>query len=194
MANTTTYMGLKHIGFLPGYAADYQLQAKKITNTNATAIYFGDPVVFSSGYIQASGSTTGQIDGVFQGCTYVNSSNQTVWDPHCPVSTTATCYVMAAPGALFLGQSSNTALAQSDVNKNIGLVSGSGQTVGGYFSGYLLDAANKGTTNTLTMRIVQLFSDYQPNTSVNGADNSSAYNMAIVTFNNQDFRANTTGV
>lgn len=195
MANTTTYMGLKHYGFLPGFAADYQLLPRKVAASNATAIFWGDPVKMSSGYIQATGTTTAQIDGVFQGCYYVNSSNQTVWDPHCPASTTATCYIIASPGSLFIAQSNGTALTQANVNNNAGLISAfAGQTVGGYLSGYQLDAGNIATTSTYPIRIVRLFSTDQPNTSVNGADDSSSYNMAIVTFNNTDFKSGQTGV
>ena len=72
MANTTGYMGFKQIGYLPGSAPDYQLQALTISNANATAIYRGDPVVFSSGVIQRAenGSTT--VHGIFDGCTFVD--------------------------------------------------------------------------------------------------------------------------
>ena len=68
MANTTSFMGFKHIGYLPGYAPDYQYQAKFVSSANATAIYRGDPVIFSGGYVQAAATGTGQIDGIFDGC------------------------------------------------------------------------------------------------------------------------------
>ena len=192
MANTTTYMGLKHIGFLPGFAPDYQLMSKKVASSNATAIYRGDLVVFASGYIIAATNGTGRVDGVFDGCYYVDSTGLTKWSPFCPANTTATCYVLSAPGSLFLAQSNNTAITQANVNQNIGFVTGVGQTVGGGFSQYRLDAASIGTVSTYPLRIVQLFSDLDP-AGVNGTDNASAYNMAVVTFNSQDFRSGQTG-
>lgn len=193
MANTTGYMGFKHIGYLPGYAPDYQTQTRTVGSGNATAIYRGDPVVYSSGVAIAATNGTGQVDAIADGCTYVNTSGQTVWSPYVPASTTATLYVISAPGALFLAQSNGTAVSVSNVNKNAGFVTGTGQTTGGGFSLYQLDAGNIATTSTYPFRIVNLFSAMAPS-SVNGTDNSSNNNMAVVTFNSQDFRAGQTGV
>lgn len=193
MANTTGYMGFKHIGFLPGYAPDYQLMAKPITNANATAIYRGDAVVFASGYIQRAENGTAAVDGVFDGCYFTDSNGKTNYQSYCPASQTATAQVISAPGALFLAQSNNTAITRANTNKNAGFVVGTGQTTGGQFSLYQLDAANFSTAASFPFRIVQLYSDIAPS-SVNGTDNSSANNMAVVTFNSQDFKAGQTGV
>ncbi len=193
MANTTGYMGFKHIGFLPGYAPDYQLQAKTVAASNATSIYRGDPVTFSAGYIIAADATaSAKVDGIFDGCTFVDASGVTKWQPYCPASQTATCYLITAPGAMFLGQSTNTAITQANINSNIGYVIGTGQTTGGGFSLYTLDSGHIGTTATYPFRLVNLASAIYPS-GVNGTDNSSAYNMAVVTFNNVDFRAGQTG-
>lgn len=196
--NTTGNMGFKHIGYLPGYAPDYQLNSPQtVQSSNSTAIYHGDPVIYSGGYIYAAtagtSSTTGTIQGIFDSCVYVDSTGRTVQSPYCPASQTATCYIISAPGALFLAQSNNTALTQSNVNKNIGFVTGTGSTYTG-LSGYFLDAGNIATTSSYPFRIVRLYSDYVPSaTGINGA-NASAYNMAIVTFNGQDFRAGQSGL
>lgn len=193
MANTTGYLGFKHIGFLPGYAPDYQLQSKITGAGNTTAIYRGDPVTFSSGLIiRAEATSSAKVDGIFDGCTYTDSSGNTKWSPYCPASQTATVYILAAPGAMFLGQASNTAITRAQINSNIGFVVGTGQTTGGGFSLYTLDSGAIGTTATYPFRLVNLFSDIQPQ-SVNGTDNTTAYNMAVVTFNNQDFRSGQTG-
>ena len=114
MANTTGYMGFKHLGFLPGYAPDYQLRAEVISNANATAIYRGDPVVHSSGVIVAAVTTGSQVYGIFDGCMYTDSSGNTKWSPYCPATQTATGYVLIAPGAMFLAQASNTAIVTSN--------------------------------------------------------------------------------
>jgi hypothetical protein len=193
MANTTGYMGFKFFGMLPGYAPDMQLSAVPIAGSNSTAIYRGDAVIFSSGNIIAASTGTGQIDGVFDGCTYVDSTGNTRWSPYCPASQTATGYVINAPGAMFLAQSNGTAISRANVNKNAGYVIGTGQTTGGGFSLYTLNAAEIITASTGTFRIVGLFSDYAPS-AVNGTDNSSNNNICIVTFNNQDFRSGQVGI
>ncbi len=193
MANTTGNMGFKHIGFLPGASPDYQLQAKLVSNANATAIYRGDPVVFSSGYIIAATGGTGAADGIMDGAMYTDSSGNTKWSPFCPATQTATVYILSAPSALFLAQSNGTAITQANVNKNIGFVTGAGTTIGGGFSGYQLDAGNIGTNSAYPFRIVNLYSAYAPS-GVNGTDNASNNNMAVVAFNSQDFKAGQTGV
>ena len=142
--------------------------------------------------IAADANNSAKVDGVFDGCTFTDSSGNTKWQPYCPASQTATCYILAAPGSMFLAQSNNTALTQANVNSNIGYVAGTGQTTGGGFSGYFLDASKIGTTATYPFRIVNLYSAIAPST-VNGADNSSSYNMAVVAFNNVDFKAGQTG-
>lgn len=193
MANTTGYMGFKNIGFLPGYAPDYQLQAITVGAGNATSIYRGDPVTYSSGVmIAADAAASAKVHGIFDGCTFTDSSGNTKWQSYCPASQTATAYILAAPGAMFLAQSNGTAISRSNVNSNIGYVTGTGQTTGGQFSGYFLDASKIGTTSTYPFRIVGLYSDFAPS-GVNGTDNASNNNMAVVTFNNVDFRAGQTG-
>lgn len=193
MANTTGFMGFKQIGYLPGASPDYQIMSNVVAATNATAIYRGDAVVFSSGNILAATNGTGQVDGIMDGAQYIDTNGNTVWSPYCPASTTATVYVLKAPNALFLAQSNGTAIVTSNINKNIGFVAASGTTRGGGFSGYTLDAANIATTSTFPFRIVNLASAYLP-ASVNGTDNTSNYNMAVVAFNSQDFKAGQTGV
>ena len=193
MANTTGYMGFKHIGFLPGYAPDYQLQSKRVASTNATAIYNGDPVTFSSGFlIAADAAASAKVDGIFQGCTYIDASGNTKWQSYLPASQAGTAYVISAPGAIFLGQASNTAITSAQINSNIGFVAAAGQTTGGQMSGYTLDSGKIGTTATYPFRIINLLSAYDPS-SVNGTDDTSANNMAVVTFNNMDFKSGQTG-
>ena len=55
-----------------------------------------------------------------------------------------------------------------------------------------LDSGNIGTTATYPFRLVNLYSDIAP-TGVNGTDNATAYNMAVVAFNNVDFKSGQTG-
>lgn len=194
MANTTGFMGFKHIGFMPGAAPDYQINNRPISSANATAIYRGDPVRFASGFVvSADAANSAKVDGIFDGCVYTDSSGVTKWSPYCPAAQAANGYVIYSPGALFLGQASNTAITSAQVNSNIGFVAAAGTTRGGGFSGYTLDSGNIGTTATYPFRIISLFSAIQPNTSVNGADDSTANNQAVVVFNNTDFKSGQTG-
>lgn len=192
MANTTAYMGFKFIGMLPGYAPDMQMSSAPIAGSNATAIYRGDVVVYSSGNIIAGSTGTGQIDGIFDGCQFVDSTGNTRWSPYCPASQTATAYFINSPGAMFQAFSNGTAISRANVNRNIGYVVGTGQTTGGGFSLYMLNAGEVLTASTGTFRVVKLLSDIAPS-AVNGTDNASNNNIAIVTFNNQDFRSGQVG-
>ncbi len=122
----------------------------------------------------------------------MDASGITHFQPTCPASQTATCYVISAPGALFQAIASNTAITQANINSNIGYVAAAGQTTGGGFSGYTLDSGHIGTTATYPFRLVNLLSTQAPS-GTNGTDNSSVNNQAIVTFNNVDYRAGQTG-
>lgn len=193
MSNTTGLMGFKHIGFLPGFAPDYQLQSKIVGSANATAIYRGDPVTFSSGkVIAADAAHSTKVDGIMDGAQWIDSSGNTKWTPYLPASQAGTAYILAAPGSLFLGQASNTAITSAQINSNIGFVAAAGTTIGGGFSGYTLDSGAIGTNSNYPFRIVNLWSQYQ-GSGVNGTDDSSSYNMAVVCFNNTDFKVGQTG-
>lgn len=193
MSNTTGNMGFKHIGFLPGFAPDYQLQAVTVGSGNATAIYNGDPVVHASGLVVAATSTANAVFGVAQGCQYTDASGVTQWRPYLPALQTGTLYVISAPGAMFLAQTLATSVVTSNINQNIGFAVGTGSTIGGGFSGYTIDQKTAATTSTLPFRITSLYSTMAP-ANVNGTDNTTNNNMAVVTFNSQDFKAGQTGV
>lgn len=193
MSNTTSFMGFKHIGFLSGASPDYQLQALTVGSGNATAIYRGDPVVFSSGLIVAATSTANAVHGIMDGAQYTDSSGNTKWSPFCPASQTATVYILSAPNSLFLAQTLLTSIVTANINKNVGFAVGSGTTIGGGFSGYTVDANTSATTSGLPFRVVSLASTFLP-AGANGTDNTTNNNQIIVSFNNQDFHAGVTGV
>jgi hypothetical protein len=79
MANTQVTFGFQHIGYLPGYAPDYQPQTFPILKTFSSIIGFGDPVGklnATSPYIgyatTAFGSSaTTPLIGVFAGCVFI---------------------------------------------------------------------------------------------------------------------------
>ena len=197
MANTQSQFGFQHVGYLPGYAPDYQLSTRQIQSSYATKIYFGDPVVKSatSQYIiPATG--TGNLttcEGIFYGCTYVPSGGGApVWSPWFPASvqTDATAYVMASPGALFKVAALLTAVPATSVGDLIGWSTGAGgTTLGAGLSTFTVD---QGTLTTGSTAPFQIYSMY--NGIGNGSDPTTNYNWVIVTFNTQRVRAGGGGV
>lgn len=199
MANTQAQFGFQHIGFLPGYAPDYQLSRRSIQSSYASAIFFGDPVVksASSPYIAlalGTGNLTA-VAGIFQGCTYIpKGGGSPVFSPWFPgsVQADATALLMSAPGALFRAAALLTAIPATAVGQNIGWSTGAGgTTVGAGFSTYTLDQSLLTTGSTAPFTIVDMWANVQVG---NGSDNTTNYNWVIVTFNNEQFRAGVTGV
>lgn len=196
MANVQATFGFQHIGFLPGYAPDYQLMRRSIQSSYATAIFFGDPVIKSalSQYISV-GLGTGNLTtmaGIFQGCLYIPKGGGLVqFSPWFPgsVQADATALIMAAPGAIFKAAALLTAIPATAVGQNIGWSTGAGgTTVGGGFSTYTLDQSTLTTGGSAPFEIVDMYANVGIG---NGSDNTTNYNWVIVTFNNQQFRSGT---
>ena len=200
MANTQSQFGFRHIGFLPGYATDYQLSRFSISSTYATTIGTGDVVIQQTGSsfiaVATNGttvSTTGPIIGIFQGCMYIPSAGGApAWSPFWPGVSGAngTAYVMASPGAVFQVAATQTAVGSTLIGNNIGFTAGAPNTTGGGFSSATVDqstATSSGTTaSTLPFKIVDLFANVGVG---NGADTTTNYNWVIVTFNSQQYRS-----
>lgn len=188
MANIQSSFGFKHIGYLPGYAPDYQQNTRLIQTSNTTKIFFGDPVIkgAGTGYIVQGANNTATLEGIFAGCTFIPSTGgPPQWSPFWPgaAAVDATAYLIKSPGALFLAAALNTAIVTANIGANIGFAIGTGVTTGGGFSGATLDQSTITTTNTLPFEIVSLYQGIG-----NGSDPSTAYNWAVVTFNNQTYR------
>ena len=199
MANTQATFGFAHVGFLSGYAPDYQLVRRSIQSSYASAIYFGDPVIksASSQYIQPATGTGNltAIAGIFQGCFYIpKGGGAPVYSPAFPgsVQADATAMIMASPGALFKVAALLTAIPATAIGNNVGFSTGAGgTTTGAMLSTYTIDQSTINSTSTAAFRIVDLFSNVGIG---NGSDNTTNYNWAIVSFNVQDFKAGVTGV
>ena len=193
MANVAAAFGFRPIGYLSGGAPDYQLATRAIQSTNATKIFFGDPVIKSaaSPYIlqAATATNTTILEGIFQGCTYVPAGGTQVWSPYWPgaAAVDATAYIANAPNAMFLAAALNTAISSANIGEGILFNLGTGSTVGGGFSGATLDQSTLTTNSNAPFQIVALF----PGVG-NGSDPTTPFNWAIVTFNNQRFRNTTT--
>lgn len=195
MANQQTAFGFRHIGYLSGSAVDYQLATRLISSANTTSIFFGDPVqkVGASGFIAQASSTTATLEGIFAGCMFIpTTGGPPQWSPYYPGSAaqSVTAYVINAPGALFLAAALNTAIVTANIGANIGFAIGTGTTTGAGLSGATLDQSTISTTNTLPFQIVGIYGQGTGNFGGvgNGTDASSAYNWAVVTFNNERFK------
>lgn len=202
MSNTAVAFGFRHVGFLPGYAPDYQLSTRLVSSANTTSIYFGDPVakIGSSQYIGAQTSTTGNVDGIFQGCFLIPSTGGApVYSPYYPGAAGAdvTAYVLESPGALLMAAAFSTNISSTAIGNNISFHAAAGSTFGGGFSGYTLDQATITNLTTNQFQVVALLgapgnSNFGSGSSGagvgNGSDSTSANNWVIVSFNSQRFR------
>lgn len=195
MANIQTAFGFRHLGYLSGGAPDYQQANRAVSSTNTTKIFFGDPVVKvgTTKYIAQAANNTTVLEGIFAGCTFIPATGGTVvWSPFWPgaAALDATAYIINAPNALFLAASNNTAITEANIGANIGFAIGTGSTVGGAFSGATLDQSTISTTNTLPFQIYGIYGANLSNFGGvgNGSDSATAFNWAVVTFNNERFK------
>ena len=191
MANTNAPFGFRQYNGT-GSAPTYE-QVPVTIAYNASAIFYGDPVVpVNDGTVakgDPSGSPTVQIAGIFQGCQYLSvSQKRTVWSNYWPGSDVASTntvlgYIVNDPNSKFLAQvggSSSTGAVASDVNANVQFAYGTGNTASGISGAYVDISVTPTTTSTLPFRIVGLVLD--PPGSAGTA--SGAYNWVIVAFNN----------
>lgn len=167
---------------------------------NATAIYFGDPVVRAGsgdGTIKqaagSAGSGTVTMAGIFIGCKYLSTAQKrTVWSNYWPGSdvtsanqSTIEAYVVNDPAAQFLCQSDATGLAQVDVGSNFDFAIGTGTAANGISGAYLLHTG--AVTAAFPWRLISLVTDPPgaPGTAQGAtASTASPYCYAVVAFNN----------
>lgn len=211
MANTNAPFGLRFLGLYgsPPTNASIQERRNGILYTNTTAIFTGDLIKQSSdGYLYqwSNGTEVSQAFGVFAGCRYASNSQQTVVpQKYWPGTDAASGSVLAqyvpgilSPSALFVIQTGSTGITVADIGMNADIVVGTGSTTSG-FSGSYLDDANLTTTNTVPLRIIDLWANYSMGNSPEGAGSSSTlapgtqagpYNWAVVALNT----GSTTGI
>jgi hypothetical protein len=188
MANTNAPFGFRQYsgtGTTPSYE---QIQVL-IKSDDTTKIFFGDPVIgTSAGYITQAPTNTGGvasgIQGIFIGCKYLSvSQKRTVWSNYWPGADNngdVYAYIVNDPNAKFVVQSDSTAVDQSMVNANVGFTIGSGNTANGISAAVITTSTTPTTTAALPFRIVGVVTEPPgaPGTE------ASAYNLAIVAFNN----------
>lgn len=195
MANTLTPFGFRHFGTLEGFAPTYGMSVRRIAAANATPIFRGDPVTsLSTGYIQQAAAPAGtvQIAGIFQSCEYLSLSQgitiRSKFWPGSDANGDVKAFLIDQPQATFIVQSGGAPIVLGNVGNNVNFIySQAGNTTTGY-SGATIDPTTVNVTATLPMRIIRLYSDLGASGS-NGADNTTNFNFAVVTFNNQDFKS-----
>lgn len=197
MANVTGPNGFQYFGRLEGGSPTEGQVTRLIASADTAAVGMGDPVTsLGTGYVTLStaGGTT-QIDGIFLGCQYLSTAigrviNTNYW-PGSGANGDVTVFLCTDPQAVFVAQSNNTAIVFADIGANINFAAGTPNSTTG-FSTATLDQSSIATTNTLPFRIVGLLSDAAP-PGTNGADNTTAFNRALVSANNWD-RKSLTGI
>ena len=161
----------------------------------ATAIFNGDTVLISDGYlIKSTATNSGGIVGVVVGGQYVNSNGQTVQGQYIPAAAStstnlAYAYVVDDQQALFKvavvtsGTTMGTA-SRADVGSNVALVLNAGSTTTGN-SAFAVTLTGAGTTATIPLRVI----DVVPET----ATSAGVYTELLVKINTHQYN-NTTGV
>lgn len=205
MANTQFQFGFQPFGIDAGVTPNFGLRRVTIAYNYATALFRGDPVsINASGTLVISPSTSGQVGGIFWGCEYTTNSPLTalpVKSKYWPgvalgsSSLVVTAFIIDDPDILFLAaELGGTApITQADVGSNIRFAAGAGGNTATGISSYVIDDANLATTATLPFKIMDLYSTTAP-PGVNGTDNTTVYNWAVVKMNNTERAAGTAGI
>lgn len=189
MANTNAPFGFRQVGRLPGAPASFEPAWRKISGSDSTAVFNGSPVTSqSTGYVARSApSTSVPIAGIATAFGW-NSVALGRYG-YFPYWTGATADVASGdvdvmiindPYAIFKVQASSAAVAFSDINANAQFATATGNTATGFSSETLNASTIDPTSSAFPFRVIGLFSD-------GVIDTTAAYNIALVTFNFQDY-------
>ena len=158
MANVDKAYGLRPMGNLSATGAQKQY-GYNIADNQSGAIYQGDLVTLSAGYIVKYDSTLHTVAvGVFNGCFYVDpTSGKPTWSNYYPGSVNITTGQITAdviddPNQLFLIQADED-VVQADIGLNANIAYTAGSTVTGV-SGTELDSSTIANTAGLVLKIV----------------------------------------
>lgn len=181
-------------------------------------------ISLSTGYIAQLSANNVQVAGIFQGCEYLSISQgrkvrSNYW-PGSDASADVDAFILDAAGSLWLAQSNGAPITFTNIDNNVGVfiatggstspTPGSGQgNTASQLSGALIDIAGTnsggsgaiGTAATLPFKIMDMYSNFvaqgAPNagtTIVNGADNLTNFNWAVLSANQWDTRAGQLGI
>lgn len=191
MANSNNPFGLKQLG-LNGFATNGQLSWRKDGILSSTpAIYCNDLIQRNAAgqYEQwVNGSAVSQAGGIFFGCEYYSTSQNTkVFNRFWPGSDAAAGTVTAqfipfilTPAPLFVIQSGPAGIAAADIGQNADIVVGTGSTTTGFSGSYLSTIV---TTATVPFTIVDLWVNWMGG-QVGPGTQAGAYNWVVVAANN----------
>ena len=200
MANVAGPFGLVVSGTFSGPVnfAEFHNPPFRIASNYGTAIGYGDLVTLVAGgsptgylnqWIAGDGSATYQVAGVFVGCKYYSTSQRkTVWNNYWPGSDATgdvDAFVISDPNAQFVIQTAAGPTTQAMIGTTADIVVGTVNTTTGW-SGAALDVPSTSNPTTLPLKILGLVTSPP---GANGTDVTTAYNNAIVGFNNQIFKS-----
>jgi len=186
MANKNAPFGARVVGKLGSGVQNGGTTEYAIASGASGNIFSGDLVkMLNTGTILVSGAGDESI-GVFRGCTFTNSSGETIFSSHFPdgtVSSDIKAFVIDDPDAVFEIQSAGSP-AQTDVGLNADISYTAGSVKTGMSA---LELSGTTAATTATFRIMGFSSD--PDNSTTGSANVNV----IVKFN-EHFYVDPTGV
>jgi len=174
MANVDKAFGLRPLGNLSATGAQKQF-AYEINDNQFGAIYQGDLVTLSSGYVVKYDSTLHTVAlGVFNGCNYIDpTSGKPTWKNYYPGSVNITTGVISAevvddPSQLFLIQADED-VVQADIGLNANIAYTAGSSTTG-LSGTELDSSTIANTSTLVLKVVGFYNSPSNERATNHVD------------------------
>jgi hypothetical protein len=192
MPNILAPNGFDQYAGAEGTPNNFGLIAVKISSSDTTKIYAGDPVKrLASGYVTqwTPGTAASFLVGIFVTCKYFsvgqgNTISNNFW-PGADAAGDVTAYLIpiaaSVPARFKVQVSGASPLTLTHVGNNIDVAIGTGNNANGR-SGATVNYATVGTTATLPFTIVGLFSDVAAQGS-NGVDNASVNNIVLVQAN-----------
>lgn len=197
MSNTFAPFGFAAAGRMDGAPWSGNQTEYLIAYNNTHQIYSGDIVtMLGTGYIDTLSPGTTPPLGIFNGCSYISSSQgKLVFSPQFPGADQITngivkAYVIDDPAEQFYVQSgwaagSPAPVTQAMVGANAQYANGTGSTLTGRSGAYLDINATPATTSTFPFRILSLVTDPP---GANGTDTTAAYNWVKVMWNSEFYR------
>jgi hypothetical protein len=198
MANTAAPFGFRDYAKLDGSAPNYALEPFTILSSDANAYFDGDVVALSSaaGFLGtlapfSSGAVNVPV-GVFRGCEFFNAATgRQVWSRTFPgtqgSSSPATAYVCTDPEMLFYVQVSSAAVTTTSIGTLHNVVTATAGNTATGTSGMALDTAATTSVSSVAYSTTQPFKIWTTyasastfNTSVNGGDDTTNFNIVIV--------------
>lgn len=191
MANTNKAFGLRPLKKLGSTVMNDGDTGYRIAANTTDAIFEGDIVTLSGGYVVKASPGAANILGVFLGCQYNDpTTKKPTWKNYYPGSINVdgiTATVVDDPNGLFLVQASGVA-GNDCIGQNADLVqTAAGNTTTGV-SGLELSTGTIGTASALNVKIVGV------STVPGEGDLTAAYAKLIVKINEHLYSAPTGGV